>query len=268
MKFDDGYTASVPVEQMRVLQLKAAEPVHIGTNSPAEFRIRTDYDGSSDTVEVMDSKSKYTTVRVANVVVLADDIKERFDDRLVSRELLEDRFPLTRNASPSAGAGVFAGKTFLISSGDGKVSSDSVKKRIEQNGGKVEDKWDNLFKIRNNHFEFSGSLVPFLLQLGSAVVMSPKVMAALATGIPILSSRYVDDAISEGADWRSYLVSPGNSMYLSLPGSQMVDPQWGEGPWTPATARAIRRPLVGMSVTYVDPSPRFAQRDVVKVSGA
>jgi len=272
VKFDDGLAATVPIAKMRLLNLKAGEPVRNGSKSTEDLQVTTPFDGTGDLIEVLDSSSEPMSIHVRSLVVLPAVIEQRFNKRLLDAAVLEARYPLVVGRGSAASVvgkqHPLQGMVFLISRGDARMSDDGIKKRILKNGGAVEDNWQSLFKISNDHYEFKSALTPFVIQLAAKGVMSGKAMAALASGIPILAARFIDDAIDHGADWRNYLVPAGESRYLfpSEPKeskllwvSQVVDPAWGDDSWSLQTARSVRQPFQSKSILFVEPGSKFEE---------
>ncbi|WWD00157.1 hypothetical protein V866_007065 [Kwoniella sp. B9012] len=136
---------------------------------------------------------------------------------------------------------------------------------IRSQGGKIASSWEELFdRSSPGECGFSKNLsgTPFVILMGEGkegTIITPKVMVALAKGIPVLSSRFVDDVVdqNEKVDWRSYLISPGFSNYVEHYMSQVVETRWGEDGWEAHTAGPIRRPLKGKKVLFVLPSAKY-----------
>ncbi|WWD08096.1 hypothetical protein V865_006207 [Kwoniella europaea PYCC6329] len=136
---------------------------------------------------------------------------------------------------------------------------------IRSHGGQIASSWEELFdRSSPGECGLSKNLsgTPFVILMGEGkegTIITPKVMVALAKGIPVLSSRFVDDIVdqNEKVDWRSYLISPGFSNYVEHYMSQVVDTHWGEDGWEAHIAGPIRRPLKGKKVLFVLPSAKY-----------
>ncbi|KAL1408176.1 hypothetical protein Q8F55_004981 [Vanrija albida] len=269
IRFDDSYHGSLSPEQIRYLRLRKGEPVYDGAKANEVLYVSEAYDGDGDRIQVTDSRGKPRVIKAARLVVQSNDISTGFGDRVVPVSLLEARFPANslRSSTSLRPANRFEGMVFLLTGTDNAMPTEALQRRIEAQGGTVESRWEALFSITEDGYELATRSAPFVLQLGSKAIMTPKAMSALAAGVPLLAARYVDDAIADGADWRCYLISPGESRFLGRPASQLVDPLWGESSWDASRARCLRQPLTGMSVLYVEPSSRYPRRDEIKVGG-
>lgn len=267
IKFDDGYHGSVPADLIRHLRLHKGEPVYDGAKANEVLYIADGFDGEGDKIQVRDARGKPRVIKTSRLVVQSNDISTGFGDRVVLESVLDERFPanVLRSSTSLRSASRFEGMVFLLTGTDNAMPTEALQRRIEAQGGTVESRWEALFSISEDGYELATRSAPFVLQLGSKAVMTPKVMSAIAAGVPLLAARYVDDAIADGSDWRSYLISPGESRFLGRPSSQLVDPQWGEAAWDASRARCLRQPLTGQSVLFVEPSSRYPRRDEIKV---
>lgn len=245
--FDDGGSTHVAPDRLRALQLHRGDPVYDG--NMGVYHVAEPYDGEGD-VAVSGPRNKPLTIKSSKLVVIHPDIALKFGDRLVSREALEKRFPMgSPRQSLLSTAKVFEDKVFVVTGAKDK-KADEVRKAIQHHGGTVATNWTDLFHITKSGHTLAGHRTPFVLQFG-APIMTPKFMAALAAGVPVLAGKYIEDAVERLVDWRAYLISPGESVLLGQPASQVVDPTWGETTWDAATAHAVRQPLAGMTVLYV-----------------
>ncbi|WOO77544.1 uncharacterized protein LOC62_01G001118 [Vanrija pseudolonga] len=267
IKFDDGYHGSVPADLIRHLRLHKGEPVYDGAKANEVLYIADGFDGEGDKIQVKDARGKPRVIKTSRLVVQSNDISTGFGDRVVLESLLDERFPANalRSSTSLRSASRFEGMVFLLTGTDNSMPTEVLQRKIETQGGTVESRWEALFSISEDGYELATRSAPFVLQLGSKAIMTPKVMSALAAGVPLLAARYVDDTIADGSDWRCYLISPGESRFLGRPSSQLVDPQWGEAAWDASRARCLRQPLTGQSVLFVEPSSRYPRRDEIKV---
>jgi hypothetical protein len=241
IKFDDGHEGWVALENLRLLELRPGEPV-CKQRLEHMYHVAERYEGQGD-VQAVDASSKAHSIKSRQLLVLGLDIVRRFADRRVSRDELDARFPDTID--------VFAGKVFIVT---GSEEKKEVARKIQRNGGIVADDWTDIFDITDDGHTISCAGTPFLISVGTKRAVSSKLMSSLAAGVPVLSPRYVDDAINikhGPVDWRAYLVSPGQSALLREPATQVVDPAWGSESWDAAEAQAVRQPLAGASVLWV-----------------
>ncbi|BEI80722.1 hypothetical protein CcaverHIS002_0112510 [Cutaneotrichosporon cavernicola] len=245
--FDDGDEVWVGLEQMRLLELRPGEPVCEGTPGHI-YHVAEHYKGVGH-VQVVNGHSKVRRIPVKHLLVLGLEIVRRFSDRCVTRAEVDKHFPESVD--------VFATKVFIVTSSEEK-EKDAVIKKIQQNGGTVTNNWIDIFDITDEaHTINTQGKAPFLVSLGSKRVVSSKLMSSLAAGVPVLSPRYVEDALKGLVDWKAYLISPGESALLREPAVQVVDPAWGSTSWTPAEAQAARQPLAGTSVLWVPAGARW-----------
>ncbi|BEJ17618.1 hypothetical protein CspHIS471_0610190 [Cutaneotrichosporon sp. HIS471] len=253
--FDDGDEVWVGVEQMRLLELRPGEPVCEGTPGQI-YHVAEHYKGVGD-VQVVNAHSKVRRMPVKHLLVLGLEIVRRFSDRCVTRAEVDKHFPESVD--------VFATKVFLVTSSEEK-EKDAVIKKIQQNGGTVTNNWIDIFDITDEaHTINTQDKAPFLVSLGSKRVVSSKLMSSLAAGVPVLSPRYVEDALKGLVDWKAYLISPGESALLREPAVQVVDPAWGSTSWTPVEAQAARQPLAGTSVLWVPAGARWKGHNEINV---
>lgn len=262
IKFDDNCSGTVAPDKVRLLHLRPGDPVYDGTD-PAEYRVAEEFNCTGTVVDVLNVKGKPYKIAVIRLVVQPRDITSAFDDRKVPQAFVDAQFPIAASRQSTASA-AFAGKAFLLTGTDPKMDLDSLKQRIERHGGEIIPTWDAPFRITSTDYTITTPAVPFTLQIGDKCIMTPKIMASLGAGIPLLSAHYIDAAIDHNADWRGYLISPGESKLLRQPASQLIDPQWGEATWDRSAAKALRRPLEGKTVLFVEPSSRFPRRDELK----
>ncbi|WVW78891.1 hypothetical protein I302_100854 [Kwoniella bestiolae CBS 10118] len=174
-----------------------------------------------------------------------------------------------RSASPTrVTSDKLKGMLFLITRGFPDEQAE-LTSSIRSAGGRIAATWEELFdRSSPGECGFSRNLAgtPFVILLGEGkeyTIITPKVMVALARGIPVLSALFIDDVMNndETVDWRSYLISPGFSNYTEHYMSQVVDTNWGEDGWDVHTGGPIRGPLKGKKVLFVLPS---AKNDYLK----
>ncbi|OCF76510.1 hypothetical protein I204_02206 [Kwoniella mangroviensis CBS 8886] len=169
-----------------------------------------------------------------------------------------------RSVSPTRSTSeALKGMLFLLTRGFPHDQAE-LTSAIRSHGGKIASSWEELFdRSSPGECGFLKNLsgTPFVILMGEGkegTIITPKVMVALAKGIPVLSSRFIDDVVDQNeVEWRSYLISPGFSNYVEHYMSQVVDTRWGEDGWEAHIAGAIRRPLKGKKVMFVLPSAKY-----------
>ncbi|RXK42091.1 hypothetical protein M231_00448 [Tremella mesenterica] len=159
----------------------------------------------------------------------------------------------TRTASVAPSSDVFTGLTFVITTKEHKSVQTTIADKIKAHGGRVMENWTDLYAINKFGSAFSSSLnsTPFVILIGETV-MTPKFLTALARGIPILSKKFIEDAIvTPQANWRSYLSLAGRSETLGTMTCQLIDPHWGGPNWDPSKAVRVYKPFEGKTVLFV-----------------
>lgn len=270
VSFDDGLNRTVPVDRMRLLDIRKGEKIWCGEK---QYIVDEDFTGNGE-IFAFDLKKNPFSIQTKQLAISQSDIDKNYGDRLVPLIELESRFPTVTasgkrgsltSVAPEDPCTEFEGKVFLIT-GDVK---DSYKTKIEAHGGVVVPDWESVFTLTGDSYELSAEGVPFLIQNAEpGTTMTPKVMAALAAGMPILSSAYIDAAI-EGPGpvcWRNFLVAAGYSASLRAYASQDIADDWGGEGWVAASAKSKRQPLVGKRVLFVEPSAKFDRGRSLKVS--
>ncbi|WRT65170.1 uncharacterized protein IL334_002113 [Kwoniella shivajii] len=195
----------------------------------------------------------------------------------ISRRASEPRSPVKRSngyASPALSrrsatptrktSDRLKGTLFILTRGLPDAQQ-QLSAKIRSQGGKTTTSWEELFdRSSPGECGFAKNLAgtPFLILLGEGVegtIMTPKVMTALAKGIPCLSAKFVADVVDydEKIDWRSYLISPGFSNYVGHHMSQVVDTTWGEEGWIPSAAIPVRRPFKGNMILFIIPGSKY-----------
>lgn len=270
VSFDDGLNRTVPADRMRLLHIRKGETITCGDN---QYVVDQDFTGNGKEILGLDSKKNIYSVQSKQLAISQSDIEKNFGDRLVPLIELESRFPAVtasgkRSSLTSVAPGEcpeFENKVFLIT-GDVK---DALKRTIEAHGGVVVPDWESVFTLKDDSYELSAGGVPFLINNSEpGTILTPKVMAALAAGMPILSAAYIEEAIRGPVDWRTFLVAPGYSAALRAYASQDIADDWGAEGWQAATAKSKRQPLAGKQVLFVEPSAKFDKGRSLKVSWA
>ncbi|WVF70211.1 hypothetical protein IAT40_005000 [Kwoniella sp. CBS 6097] len=263
---------------------------------PLSFEVAEDWDGDEAGVVCQSGKKRLGRIPLDRIAVKKALIGSAFGDRLfkgagvdlkVSNGTIGERLaarearasiprsPVKQRAqdsklaaprpppSPSPvddNSGIFNRMLFLLTrSPKTDHLSEEIKGLLRMNGGKMADKWETMFdRSSPGQCTFAGDLegIPFVVPIGEKLVMTTKLMVALAKGIPCVSPQYIKDSIAEGKllDWRAYLISPGYSEHTGHYASQCVDPLWGAANWEPRTALPLRRPLRGKKVLFISPT--------------
>ena len=203
--FDDSTSKDLAIDRLRRLELRKGEIVRGNEElfGKGILEVEEDVSGAAEHVRLKQDGETIGLVSIVEISVADSFIKKHFNDRMVKLEDLGiDPTRGVDSLSPSkARSGkVFSGKCFLITSNGSDAppkDQESLSDTIRRHGGKVLDDWPRLFDLPNDHFGSnlnSGLPAPFLLAVGGEG-MKPKIIAALASGIPYLSSKYVADAI-------------------------------------------------------------------------
>ncbi|WWC59038.1 uncharacterized protein I303_101584 [Kwoniella dejecticola CBS 10117] len=288
--YDGEQKKNVKAESMRQLVLKKGDSLEgVESRLPAKFEVARDWDGHADGVKCITEKGESLgRVSLKDFGISNKVIHSTFQDRLfedphssnaVARRQSLPRSPTKKGGllydSPSKVGRMgrsttptrplsekLKGMLFLLTK---STSEDQaiLSLAIRQNGGTTALNWQDLFD-RNSPgecgFEKDLDGTPFLILLGEGregAVITPKVMVALAKGIPCLSARFIEDISDEDVDWRSYLISPGFSNHVEHYMSQVVDTAWGGEEWDSQKAGPIRRPLKGKTVLFILPSAKY-----------
>lgn len=255
---------------MRVLDIRKGEIVYCGLKP---YTVEADFNGEGDVITARDADKQSFTIMTKQLAITQSDIDRRYGDRFVPLIELESRFPVATNGTkrssltsvvtPEQPCAEFEGKVFLITGDVG----DAVKTKIEAHGGTVVPDWESVFTVQGNSYELSASGVPFLIQNAKpGTTITPKAMAALAAGMPILSASYIDAAVQMPVSWRNFLVASGYSAFLGGYASQDIADDWGAPGWETSTARSKRQPLAGKSVLFIEPSAKYDKGKGLKVS--
>ncbi|WVQ97680.1 hypothetical protein IAU59_004794 [Kwoniella sp. CBS 9459] len=266
-------------------------------NLPASFEVAEDWDGNEAGVKCQSGKKRLGRVPLDRIAVKKALIASDFGDRLfpgvnltingltgtigerlavrearasvprspVKQRLQAPTIPSSRSRrSPSLTVNdsvIFDGMCFLLTKGEGTTQLEGIAPNIRDHGGKCVDKWPELFdQASPGHCAFAKELpgIPFVIPTGEQLVMTVKLMVALAKGIPVLSPKFIEESIAaqELLDWRAYLISPGFSQHTGHYASQCVDPFWGGPGWNPREAVPLRRPFKSKKVLFVQPSTK------------
>ncbi|WVR04340.1 hypothetical protein IAU60_001341 [Kwoniella sp. DSM 27419] len=292
---DGDTKTNVQPIHMRRLELRKGDRLEASRSNdlPRNFEVAEDWDGNSAGVKCKAGGKSIGRVKLDQVAVRTPVINASFGDRSFrdieisgllgptadrligpSRRASLPRSPVKpkpysgvgspprnrRSVSPSKRTSkMFDDMLFLITKGENdNGASTELSQTIKANGGETAQKWSDVFDPASpGGCAFAEKLpgVPFVIATGTSIVITAKIMAALAKGIPCLSSRFIDDSIelAEVADWRAYLISPGVSDYIGYAMSQAVDMRWGEDGWDPKYQSPPRRPFKGKQVLFVTP---------------
>jgi len=202
VKFLDGYETVVSIDRLRLLELRKDDIVRCNSKTfpQGDCRLVEDYAGDERGIKVETEQEELRFIPLDLVWVSVNIVKRDWNDRLVEpRHLgLASYAGLERNAAPKLSQ-VFVGQTFLITANAPKAAEVDVRKQlgdtIQKQGGTVVRDYLDLLAQPENSFgsALSTENVPFLLVHEQN--SKPKLLAALAAGIPCLSSNYVADAI-------------------------------------------------------------------------
>lgn len=213
--FLDDTRMPLRVDGLRRCELRKGDlvqpTVFISGNDYDEVEVEEDWDGNPASIKIAHEGVSIGAIRLEDIHIRAKVVNKRFADRLVTPALLGNpsaapcrsvsRLPTRISASPvtiTRNAGLLTGKDFLITmSGPHQASYDDLRDKILTHGGTVIDDWIKLFDMPEDGFgsTFQVNQTPFLLVHGNKAIMKPKMMAALAKGIPCLAVEYIEAVI-------------------------------------------------------------------------
>ena len=202
IRFLDGYHTIASIDRLRRLELRKDDIIRCNSKTypQGDCVLVEDYNGDTRGVKVHTEQEEIRFIPLDLVWIPFNVVKRDWTDRLVEpRHLgLSSYDGLERNAAPKLSQ-VFVGKTFLITAHTPRPGEIDVRKQlgdiIVKQGGTVVKDYVHLLTHAENSFEsaMSSEDVPFLLVHEHN--SKPKLLAALAAGIPCLSSSYVADSI-------------------------------------------------------------------------
>ncbi|WVQ76648.1 hypothetical protein IAR50_006322 [Cryptococcus sp. DSM 104548] len=270
--YDDGdEKKDIPATKLRRLVLRKGDELFPhplkSKGLSARMEVVADWDGDERGVKVKgfddddDEDGQYLGfVELKLVRILAPSVEEHFRDRLYLPKTPNVDTPskAVRHPSPKKNTRhkIFTGLAFIFTTGteDGNEGRNAVelKELVEMHGGVVYKSWELLFD-KNVTTRFTSPYVPFVVTSGTKPVMTPKIMVALAKGIPILSDKFLDDSISQLslARWQPYLMATPRSTYTGSRMSQVVDRKWGADEWDKDNAVHIEKPFEGLKILYI-----------------
>ena len=289
--FLDQTHASMTIDRLRHCELRKGDLIRsvqpINGEVYNEVEVEEDWPGGDATIRVCYHGEAVGCVQIKDLYIRQSIINAHFDDRRVVPEALATGAVVSASGDPAPAfkdtytSSVLTGKIFLITSaGRRQTGQDELCALIKASGGAVVTEWNTLFDLSSNGFNsaFLTEKVPLVLVHGEKTVMKPKMMAALAKGIPCIASEYIQAAIERvshtwqvGADgqnahWREYLVSAGQTDLMAQASSQWVDPEWGGEGWDPKSAQRRIRPFTGKRVLFLVPQSSDAKYRDVTVS--
>lgn len=288
VSFLDRTAAVVALDELRMCDLRRGDVLYYYKKQfRGDWRVVDEGVPSEDELKVSNG-GKEARLKVRDLRIAETNVKRDFDDRRFAAD--DPRLPpatepgeIQEEAVDSSEQGespaetlsrVLEGKVFLVTATE-RTPHHDTDERIRAHGGVVNSSWQAIFDLPQGAFgsKLKRGLTPFVVFEGSPVKMMPKVMVALAAGIPIISSQFVED-VAEGrnvrdcsvpmeiladfvqVEWRSYLISPGRSEHLKQDCSQLVDPGWGAEGWDATTARNPRQPFEGKTFLFLRPKER------------
>ncbi|RSH90119.1 hypothetical protein EHS25_001452 [Saitozyma podzolica] len=272
VSFLDRTAAMVALDELRMCDLRRGDVLYYYKKQfRGDWRVVDEGVPLEDEIKVSNG-GKEARLKIRDLRIAETNVKRDFDDRRFAAD--DPRLPPAtdhgeaqeetvesseQGKSPAETLSrVLEGKVFLVTATE-RTPHHDTDERIRAHGGVVNSSWQAIVDLPHGAFgsKLKRGPTPFVVFDGSPVKMMPKVMVALAAGIPIVSSQFVED-VSEGrtVDWQSYLISPGRSEHLKQDCSQLVDPGWGAEGWDATTARNPRQPFEGMSFLFLRPRER------------
>ena len=218
VRFLDGDHAVLPIDKLRLCVLRKGDlmipAAKIDGVTYPEVEVEEHWEGHPALIKVAVRGKPVGELPIEKLIIRQAVINQTFCDRVVDPKLLGREAGQTvsyrRTASPlkkKSSSTVFRDKIILITTAASKDKSSTgliaLTERITTNGGKVLDDWTKLFNIPDDAFGsgLKTTAAPFLLVQGDKMIMKPKLMAALATGIPCLDTAFVEAAIQRVSVW-------------------------------------------------------------------
>ncbi|ODN75209.1 hypothetical protein L202_06406 [Cryptococcus amylolentus CBS 6039] len=272
VKYDDGdYKDGIQATRLRQLVLRKGDAVlphpMDDTGLLERMEVLCDWNGDKRGVKLKGYESDRDGdgqflgfVKLKLLRIPARYVEEHFDDRLYvpSTPNVDTPNGVVRHPSPRKNSKhrIFTGLAFMFTTGteEGteRRNANELKELVEMNGGVVYKSWEPLFdKIVRE--KLVSPYVPFVVASATRLVMTSKVMIALAKGIPILSDKFLDDSISQSslARWQPYLLATPRSNHTGSSMSQVVDRQWGAAEWEKDHAFHVEKPFGGLRILYI-----------------
>jgi hypothetical protein len=228
VKFDDTTEATVPVEQMRSLDLRVGDDVVIPMRSRS-FKVLDMSKADEDRILVDSEGGVGFEWEMSEIRIASRTIKAAWKDRcLAFEDIVPAVPPIKTNGSPAPSAESLASdqsnrtarKKFLSKTGlvislsagnpNREVEKESLVSTITNNGGVVLDDWTSVVRLEGKHMVNNNRWVlnrdevkwngkdginrVFLLADDSS--QKPKFLMAIALGIPCLSVNWLEDSIS------------------------------------------------------------------------
>jgi hypothetical protein len=209
VRFLDKTVRTVVLQELRLCSFRVGDVVWSGLKK-FKWELRVEK-VKLNAIEVSRGGKALGALKLKSVFVPENIIERDYEDRRVTAAML--RLPvnspyaatsqsrLIAAAAPSptkSRTRIFARKIFLVTSAAGTRHAE-VDKLIEDHGGLIKSSWQAIFDLPPDGFgsrlKTDSNRTPFVIFVGTPDKMMPKLMVALAKGIPCLSSRYVEDAV-------------------------------------------------------------------------
>ncbi|KAF8746093.1 hypothetical protein AX14_000154 [Amanita brunnescens Koide BX004] len=260
VKFDDATEAAIPVEQMRLRELRVGDDILL------PMRLRSSkvisLSKAADDIVIVETERGIEEAEISNVRIASRTVKAAWKDRCLAFEDVVPAVPSIKTSESPALSGESlanaqsnksARKKFLTKTGlvvslsagnaNREKEKESLISTIRNNGGVVLDDWTSVIRMEGKHMVNNNRWVlnrdevkwsgkddidrVFLLADDSS--QKPKFLMAIGLGIPCLSMNWLQDSISTGEEkeWTAYMLPQGYSDRLSARISQQVDVDWG-----------------------------------------
>jgi hypothetical protein len=214
VNFVDGHHKLLALDQMRLFELRKGDAVFSNGDLRHEVNMQAveAWHGDTRGVQVTIGDKIAGHIPLAALWMKKKTIEEHFD----TRRILPKHLGLSAaefepqddssNAKVSRESLCLAGRSFLITSGSSSGNTSvniqsEIGSMARKYGGRVVDDWPKLFDRPGDGFgsKLKGNEAPFVVVHGGES-QKPKVLAALAAGIPCLVSDYIDD-IGRKVSW-------------------------------------------------------------------
>ncbi|KAF8643815.1 hypothetical protein AX16_008833 [Volvariella volvacea WC 439] len=255
IRFDDGATAIVKIDHLRLGELREGDDVLVAQTDHSSKVTSVSGEGENQIITVsLDDEP--VTVPLVSIKVASKTIMHAWKDRILTPDLitpvmvkqtltpskeLSTTFPPTRSSRK-----ILAGVGLVVTLGAGNEDREELLAGIKSGGGIVIDEWSSVINMKGKYsrkqtqwviekseVKWTGKdTIQRVFLLADEASFKPKFLTALALGIPCLSTEWLEDAIQEGEQpaWSKYLLDQGFSSQLQACITQQVDAKWGASP--------------------------------------
>lgn len=198
--YADKTEADVAIDHLRLLRFSKGDQVRCDARSfpDRNFTVRMDWTNNIAGVEIVQETGVPSNrISLPDLYVRDKIVRRDWQDRIVSPEDLGLPNTIHLATSATKKSNSLAGKCFLLTvSGTGSATiRREMEKSIKERGGHIVNDWPALFELPDDGFgsTLATDVAPFLIVHGNELA-KPKMVAALASGIPCLASSFVEDA--------------------------------------------------------------------------